>query len=419
MTNMHLQEKLLAVLVDKSRKLARDWLSDIFKKKLAEIGANTAPELIAALVEHTFAGSGERFTWNNDIGTSESPLCVSLAITDADLTELDRIETDFLASLPKIVEKVSATTAAIAFKALNAHWPRQHAYEFEERAAFKERLEERYGKAFDFLRMLYAISLEIGQNAIRQRQSLNPRQPGYLSDVLIRLHVRACQVTAEVITLMENGYADGAMARWRTLHEIIVVALVIWDFGEPIAERYVEHTIVETKRAAEMYSSVRVRAGDEPLSVHEMQEMQKAYDNVVQKFGKEFKTEYGWAAHHLQNPNPNFSHLEAAAGHAALRSDYKMASYNIHAGPKGIFFKLGTFDSSCLIAGASNVGFVAPGCNTAYALTQMNVLILERRQQLDEIVTMRTLMHLRDATCHAFARADHKLQQDDAQIRQV
>ena len=53
--------------------------------------------------------------------------------------------------------------------------------------------------------------------------------------LLIRL-VRACQVTDEIICLLENGFADGAMARWRTLHEIAVVAVVISQHGENLCD---------------------------------------------------------------------------------------------------------------------------------------------------------------------------------------
>ncbi|WP_217430933.1 DUF5677 domain-containing protein [Sphingomonas bacterium] len=56
-----------------------------------------------------------------------------------------------------------------------------------------------------------------------------------LNDTMLHLHARACQVVFEIITLMENGLADGAMARWRTLHEITVVATILAEHGEELA----------------------------------------------------------------------------------------------------------------------------------------------------------------------------------------
>jgi hypothetical protein len=67
--------------------------------------------------------------------------------------------------------------------------------------------------------------------------------------VLIRLLVRACQVTDEILCLLENGFAGGAMARWRTRHEIAVVAAVILQHSDEISKRYLAHQHVESKRA--------------------------------------------------------------------------------------------------------------------------------------------------------------------------
>jgi len=73
---------------------------------------------------------------------------------------------------------------------------------------------------------------------------------------MLRLHIRACQVTNEIIILLENGYADGAMARWRTLHEIATVAAVIAKFGDELAERYVHYQIVESTKALTAYEQI-------------------------------------------------------------------------------------------------------------------------------------------------------------------
>ena len=68
-------------------------------------------------------------------------------------------------------------------------------------------------------------------------------------DLLIKLHARACQITEEVICLLGGGFADGAMARWRSIHEISAVSL-IEEHGEGLAERYRLHEVVELRRRA-------------------------------------------------------------------------------------------------------------------------------------------------------------------------
>jgi hypothetical protein len=49
------------------------------------------------------------------------------------------------------------------------------------------------------------------------------------------------------------GYASGAHARWRTLHEIAVVALFIAQEDNSTAERYVHHRFVKSYEDAVEY----------------------------------------------------------------------------------------------------------------------------------------------------------------------
>ncbi|WP_224497072.1 DUF5677 domain-containing protein [Bradyrhizobium septentrionale] len=46
------------------------------------------------------------------------------------------------------------------------------------------------------------------------------------------LHARSCQITQEIIWLLSGGFADAAMARWRTLREATAVASLIGEHGE-------------------------------------------------------------------------------------------------------------------------------------------------------------------------------------------
>jgi hypothetical protein len=87
-------------------------------------------------------------------------------------------------------------------------------------------MQSKWGKPLGRLRMLLTMSREwCGE--INARESSKRRSKNRESrKLLIRLLVRGCQVTDEILCLLENGFADGAMARWRTLHEITVVAAV-------------------------------------------------------------------------------------------------------------------------------------------------------------------------------------------------
>ena len=86
--------------------------------------------------------------------------------------------------------------------------------------------------------MLLTMSREWCEGAHNGNESLKSGKKKQLRSVLIRLLVRGCQVTNEIICLLENGFVDGAIARSRTLHDIAVVAAVLSQPGEAIAQRY-------------------------------------------------------------------------------------------------------------------------------------------------------------------------------------
>jgi hypothetical protein len=83
------------------------------------------------------------------------------------------------------------------------------------------------------------------------------------------------------------------MARWRTLHEIAIVAAVISRYGDEITERYIEHQYVESKRAMDKYNSCSPDLGFRPLSARAQKRILKEYERVVRAYGKGFKSDYG------------------------------------------------------------------------------------------------------------------------------
>nr|MDC2855757.1 DUF5677 domain-containing protein [Ningiella sp. W23] len=50
---------------------------------------------------------------------------------------------------------------------------------------------------------------------------------------LTQLHAKSVLVLREIQALIEAGYPDGAMTRWRTLHELAVCSCVIFESKNP------------------------------------------------------------------------------------------------------------------------------------------------------------------------------------------
>ncbi|MES0397959.1 MAG: DUF5677 domain-containing protein [Syntrophobacteria bacterium] len=100
-------------------------------------------------------------------------------------------------------------------------------------------------------------------------------------------------------------------------------------------------------------------------------------DHLIDRFGKSYKNNYGWASSILQKDNPTFRDIEESVKLDYLRPFYKLASHNVHANPKGVYFKLGLYPNSqdILLAGPSNTGLADPAHNMAISLTQITITL--------------------------------------------
>jgi hypothetical protein len=211
------------------------------------------------------------------------------------------------------------------------------------------------------------------------------------------------------------------MARWRTLHEITIVAAIIARFGDEIAERYMYYQIVESFKAIKAYERDHKGLGFKPPSKRQSDKISKDYAGAIARFGRKFGEEYGWAAHHLkikEKERLTFAKLEQEAGNAFMRSPYKMASYNVHASPKGVYFKLGSLGGfPGYIAGASNAGLTEPAQHTAVGLFEITMLAIGESLVLDDLVVANIIARWEVEIPEEFWKAEKKLRRDDKKHR--
>src|ERR1019366_1494949 len=133
-------------------------------------------------------------------------------------------------------------------------------------------------------------------------------------------------------------------------------------------------------------------------------------------YGPDFgKGDYGWAGHHLRKTKPTFKDIEAAVNIDHFRAYYRMASHNVHANPKGVFFKLGMLaESQVLLAGPSNAGLTEPGQCAALSLAQVSTTLGMLQPTLDNNVALHMIVQLVHEIAEAFSQAHERLVSDDA-----
>lgn len=189
----------------------------------------------------------------------------------------------------------------------------------------------------------------------------------------------------------------------------------IGQHGDALAERYVAHQAVESRSAALQYRTYQERLGQEPMSDEELNEIESAYQSALQKYGKEFGEQFGWAAGYVgKTRRPTVADIQKAANIDHLGPYYKMASHNVHANPKGVFFKLGLVgEAEVLLAGPSNAGLTDPGHATALSLMQISSALMKQNPTADSMVSVKIMQRLADEIGQALLEAQKKLVEDD------
>jgi len=311
--------------------------------------------------------------------------------------------------------RIALDSATEIFATLVANSGDQWVLEMQQlHRGFAERLGERWDEGLRLCELVRIICLEVGMEHHKEQT----QQGGAQHHVLAKLHAKACLIAGEVLALLRNGYASGAHARWRAMHEVTVIGTFIADRDEDLAERYLQYEHVESLAAARDYQANAEGLDHEPFSASEMDEIQSAVDQLCEKYGPKFKKPYGWAAHVFGYP-PNYKTIEQATDLSHYRSYYRMASHPVHAGPKGVAFDIGLLEQGrAMLAGPSNAGLADPGQGLCISLTQITAAFLNLKPAAGNVVTLRVLLDLSDRAGDALIRAHHQLEEDDARINE-
>lgn len=276
---------------------------------------------------------------------------------------------------------------------------------------FQSSINKRWGPALNQLEFLLHAFMEFGESYYHHGMLRPFNQKSKKSAALVRLHARACRVSLEILTLLRSGLSDGAHARWRTLHEIAVVAFVLAESDEERARRYFLHRHIQNHKAALKYQEHCRALGYQPLTKRELDRLQKHRDKLRAEFGKDFASDYGWACGLCGIERPTFADLEQAVSLELYRPIYAWASDGVHAGPKGLS-SIGLPDNNAdiLLAGATNAGLADPGRNTAITLSQIATALMSARVSLDYVVMVEALLILARRCQEEFMNAHWKLE---------
>jgi hypothetical protein len=201
-------------------------------------------------------------------------------------------------------------------------------------------------------------------------------------NITTRLHARAMLVAREVSHLLHGGFADGALARWRTLHETAVILKFLSEGDEILSERFIDYQNIRRLEGANRYNDNN-DLGFESFTTSQIEEFKQAHKETLEKYEPKFANKLGWALNALgENNTPkkkaDFIDIEKFVGLSFLRNHYSFANQYIHAGVDSIGYKLGTSMSNkdLLLAGPSNEGLLEPIQCTSLSVCHATIALI-------------------------------------------
>ena len=247
-------------------------IDDLCSKHIAE-AAQPARHMALAMVEHLksqgVAGAekhlkafraafSEAIADPNNIPESISLHTGDLSIDGADFSIDEDTVNAVLASAKREAERIPIALADQFRKeklhtVLTDEREKRLVHMEIDREAFTRRLAMTWREPFELLDLHLALAFELGSTWTKMLREGRRKKDHELVEVITRLHGRSLQVAAEVRALLREGFADGALSRWRTVHVLAVVAFFVAQEGNEMAIRYLDHLDMDSYRAALEY----------------------------------------------------------------------------------------------------------------------------------------------------------------------
>ena len=205
---------------------------------------------------------------------------------------------------------------------------------------FIARQEQKWYRAFVASETLYIMVMQTaeaycGYTAELDKKEREAKQWEFTA--LLHIHGRAMQQFLEIITLMKNGFADGAFARWRSMYELSIIASFIKKYGENVAKAFIEASDTNDRYEWARTSGIFSKA----KKYITFSDIQKNCD--------------------INSP--------------VWIKQYELANKTVHASPQGTFKRLGNMKNEYLIPiGRSDYGITTPAEHSAISLVQISVM---------------------------------------------
>ncbi|MEB6065125.1 DUF5677 domain-containing protein [Enterococcus gallinarum] len=247
---------------------------------------------------------------------------------------------------------------------------------------FMARQEQKWCNAFVASESMYIMTLEAAesyQEYVNTLQQEKLKEKYYLFTAMLHIHGRALQQFLEIISLMKNGFADGAYARWRSMYELSIIASFISENGETVAKAFIDSS--ETEDRYEWARSSNL-----------------------------FPTSKKWIT---------FSAIESKCdmNTKAWKNQYILANRIIHASSQGTFSRLSNMETGNFIpVGRSDYGITTPAEHSAISLAQITAIFFTIHPSGDSIIAVKYINNWVDVIREEYFKTHDSVFPDDDKL---
>lgn len=280
----------------------------------------------------------------------------------------------------------------------------------KETKGFEERSFERWKPAFDHLEMMWKIAQELGEANAKGFDQDTEESTQVVMAALSNIFPKALLVANEIICLLKGGFPDGALARWRSLHELTVTAMYIQQEGREPAIAYMLSFHFAARRAALQMNDHAENSHLEKFSKGDLEGFNTRCNEAEKVLGRKIEKDKDgeWPAINLKHRD--FAAIEKRVNMDHWRPRYKWASQHTHANliPIGNLQGMSESIEAVNLVGASNSGLADPFMMTAISLAQITSTYLSVTPNLDRVVHSSVLLKFSDEMSEIAMKCQNK-----------
>ena len=284
---------------------------------------------------------------------------------------------------------------------------------------FNNRLYKTWKKPIDYFESLIELISSYTYSFTETFYEEAYKNNNLLFNALQNIQARALLVSRECLTLIKNGYPDGAFSRWRTIYELSVIGKLLYDENnDDLCERYLNYYHIQEYKD-EKTSRER---GHQDHTDESFKILEQNYNLMISKYGPNYaKGDYGWANNLFNKNRVTFQEIKDRVDMDKLYGYYKLSSTYIHGNHKANEESLGLIPNleKLKLVGPSNYGLSIPMQNVAISLVHISTYFFITYSNLDVWTACSIMNKFLDKIIVESNKVQVKIEQKENKLRKI